>query len=204
MPTTPETNPIIKCPHCLDEIDSLDFRADASERGSCSVYAAARQRRVGAGNNTRYEDIPGEYDAETEDFNTDDSEWNGDTDYYCPQCGDRIGLHELIIEGPEKQEKEEEIIEEEIEPEDAVESKTNIVLKFKEEDRGSRGRRTGGSNPIDAKEIEAFTCEECGHVFVVNTGRYERFNIESIVSCPLCGHETDPIENKQKTLAKAN
>lgn len=206
MPSTQETEPIMKCPHCDAEIDCLDFRADATERGSCTIYAAHQQRPIGSGRNQRWESIPGQFEVQTDDFSTDDSEWTRDTDYYCPECGDCVGLHEIVIESAEEKEKreQEEINEEEIEPDDAVESKTNIVLKFKEEDRGARGRRIGGSTPIQINEIDAFVCEDCGHVFVNAGDRYGRFtNDDSIIACPICGFEINPKENRKKILAEA-
>ena len=71
------------CPHCKEEITSLNYTASYSERcyGNCN----------------------GSYDIDNEDHNQDDSEqtnsddWEEDDyEYECPECDHSVDIDELL------------------------------------------------------------------------------------------------------------
>ena len=69
------------CPHCLAEIDSLDYRSEVSEFGTCG------------------------FEGEEQDCH--DSDCN-EILYYCPECGDELDIEETNFYPNEENENNEE------------------------------------------------------------------------------------------------
>jgi uncharacterized Zn finger protein (UPF0148 family) len=70
-----------RCPHCEEEITFLDYGMDVRESGTWS---------------------------EENGYETSDSEGNGDTNFYCPECGEEIVEDWERLENFEEESEEEE------------------------------------------------------------------------------------------------
>lgn len=79
--------PIMRCPHCEDEIDRLDTRADVREYGSYALYLGSEGRkRLGM--------------WEHDDYGESDNE-----ETLCPSCGDELDLEDVLVEDHDAEEE---------------------------------------------------------------------------------------------------
>ena len=179
-----ETEESLKCPVCNREISHVYYKADAVERGTMSVYTVQKSRYDATLG--RCVEIPGEFCVESGDAESDDCEWNGETYYYCPECDAEIDLDDIKIQTFKKKEEIKPI-----EPEDAVESETHIIIKEKHKQPPYNHTRRQGM-PFDMNETQTLLCEECNHLFVYGEDGPFAF-------CPSCGAEIDIEENKRKS-----
>lgn len=72
--------PTFRCPHCENEITSLDYSVSTRQYGSCGV------------------ELINEY-PQVCDWNVHDDEWEDEPDYICPECDNTLSLSDIVIEG---------------------------------------------------------------------------------------------------------
>ena len=72
--------PTLKCPHCKEEIDSLNYNSSVDEQGYIEIKYSERTERI-------YED-----NQEVTDSNTQE------TDKNCPHCSHSLEIEDIIIE----------------------------------------------------------------------------------------------------------
>jgi predicted RNA-binding Zn-ribbon protein involved in translation (DUF1610 family) len=189
----PSSNPnfIPKCPGCGEEIESIDYYVSASESGSATIRRKEIFKWIQNANGIGgHEESTGKFKWETTDWDSNNTEWNDDPDYQCPNCGDRIYLNDLECpQGKSKKKKEKPIPPE---PDDAVESATDIILR-EPRDKGSYHDRGIYSNAVDISQIQIVICEKCNHLI---SSSYS----EIVVICPECNAKIDAKINRERLV----
>ena len=69
-----------KCPRCENEIENLDYSVQTREWGYVNLSEPEDENSQ----------------CDTENYESNDSEWTGDTSFSCPECSNDIELDELI------------------------------------------------------------------------------------------------------------
>ena len=151
-----------KCPHCEVEIDHLLYQEGAT--------------------------IYGTFDIETQDYEQDESEADGNTRYECPECNERINsINDLIDTTEEIRERE----------------RRRLTTRFTVDSERPR--------PMPALDLSSFNTEsESAEELPVPPaidqnwrGEYSGFNNShnrqkqsAILTCPKCGSKNEAIENE--------
>lgn len=152
------------CPNCEREIEYVEYSSECREWGSASLI----------------ESNENDEEAETCDYEQNDSETTGDTTYSCPECSADISISDLR---PAKTESEEEKTpkKEELEEEKFDIIKPEIKIQVQERN----------TDQTDSTMI----CKHCYYVFVYSTGKYG--GNEEFTDCPNCGKQNNREEYKQ-------
>lgn len=161
-----------KCPECNEEIESLNYRVSTvgTESGSCSIKTYR--------NNT-----------EATDYESDDhsDEWDGDFEYFCPECNEEINLSDIQSKEEEKEEESGRLEENE--------NSKNINKKTIE------GENQEGT---DIMLKTANICPKCKYYFP--RSEKEEYNYkkkeENIIECPECGIEFDENKEEKKNIKR--
>jgi hypothetical protein len=170
------------CPHCNDEINRIYYNVSTSESGVAYLTREERNTISSRGTETIQT-------TQATDFEQNDSgEWNDDPTYECENCGHSLELDEIIIKEKIIKTKPKEIIE----PEDAVESKTNIILRYKNIAKPPK-------NAEDLSNLGICKCEKCYSTFFPYAMEKFRSTHDQIIICPKCNHTMSLNDNMLKT-----
>lgn len=162
-----------KCPHCQEDLESLDFNASTRgyECGSAQL------------SDVKEEDYDRVVDHDYSDGGTDETY---DYEYTCPECEANVSLRELIWKEDEEDEEEEQK-KKDAEPEETkhkiITPKNNIISDKQAKDTTEN----------------AMICsnKKCKYVFVYQKENYDAKN--EFCECPRCG-TSNSISNYLKTF----
>jgi hypothetical protein len=185
----PSTNPnyVPKCPGCGEDLEYLNYYVKASENGSASLVRREIQKWIadehGPGG---HHEQTGKFKWKVEDYDSSETNWDDEPDFECKNCGESIYIGDL--ECPQSKPKKEKIIKP-IEPEDAVESETNIILRAP---KNKDSYKEFYGNAFDISHIEICICEKCGHLISNDECNYG----DNFLICPECNHQINVKENR--------
>ena len=160
-----------KCPHCEEEIETLDYSVPTSQTEYGTAYINDKEKATPTEQNPDpyYERI-----VDHESGDNSDVEWDGSPEYSCPRCQRSINEDELIWFEDENTQKEKK---KETEPEESLHKiikPENYIIK----DEISK----------DFSE-SSIVCKNCFHMFVFETENSYSRNIEEIYNCPKCNEQ---------------
>jgi predicted RNA-binding Zn-ribbon protein involved in translation (DUF1610 family) len=143
-----------KCPHCEEEIISLDYRADTVEFGTWS---------------------------ERDGYESSDSEFSGDTTFYCPECEEEITTDWRELDDFEDEESDE------IKNQDKEQESEELrpLWQPAEQTWSPREKNYRKLDVLIAQHD--FTLCECGQVIRKNNG-------EKGLTCPRCHTEIEILD----------
>mgnify|MGYP001559273884 CR=1 FL=1 len=157
-----------KCPRCENEIDNLDYSVQTREWGCVNLSEPEDENSQ----------------CDTENYESNDSEWTGDTSFSCPECSNDIELDELIPVINEEEKKEDNKLEEE---------KFNIIAPT----RNLQVKRENISNHTESIMI----CKHCLHAFVYSNEKYGD-NEDEFFDCPQCGLQNNKKEYQERIQSR--
>ena len=175
---------IFKCPHCENEINSLYYNVTSRESGRCSIF----KEHITPNRPPSYRN-PSNNGLYLNDYDTENSSWDGDPDYECRECGHSIEINEIIVEQETQEPAPEQI--KPIEENDAVESITKLIIKIDKKEK---------INPYDFSNMGLCKCPNCKHTFCTETNKITKN--EEFVFCPKCGEEINVADNRQNIINK--